>query len=93
MRYIIRDKIYDTKKAELLCTFSKQWKTETIFGTLYPSRVTNLYKTAKGAFFLTSNEGCYTSYCEVIDETTAKELLKHNAYDKYIEMYGELEEA
>ena len=36
MRFIVKDKLYDTDKAELLCTFSKQWKSETILGTLYP---------------------------------------------------------
>ena len=93
MKFIVNNKLYDTEKAELLCTFSKQWESKTIFGTLYPSRETKLYKTAKGAFFLTCVANYGTGYIEVISEATAKYYLMRNAYDKYVEMYGELEEA
>lgn len=93
MRFIVNDKIYQTEKAELLCTFTKQWESKTIFGTMYPNRDTNLYKTAKGAYFLTCTSDYRTAYIDVIDENTAKFYLMRNNYDKYVEMFGELGEA
>lgn len=93
MRFIVKDKLYDTDKAELLCTFSKQWKSETILGTLYHYRDTDLYKTAKGAYFITSTADNGKNYIEVVKEITAKYYLMHNNYDKYCEMFGPLEEA
>lgn len=57
MRFIVNNKLYDTDKAELLCTFSKQWESKTILDTLYPYRDTNLYKTAKGAYFFHLSRG------------------------------------
>ena len=93
MKFIVNNKIYDTDKAELLCTFSKQWESKTIVGTLYPYRDTNLYKTAKGAYFFTCCTDYGTHYIEVIDENTAKYYLMRKNYDKYVEMFGALEEA
>lgn len=93
MKFIVNNKLYDTDKAELLCTFEKQWESKTIVGTLYPYRDTNLYKTIKGAYFLTCTADYGTSYIEVIGEKTAQYWLKYKAYDKYVEMFGPLEEA
>lgn len=93
MRFIVNNKIYDTDKAELLCSFRKQWESETILGTLYPYRDTNLYKTVKGNYFLTCTADYGTNYIKVIDEANAKNYLMRNNYDKYVEMFGELEEA
>lgn len=93
MKFIVNNKIYDTDKAELLCTFSKQWESKTIIGTLYPSRNTNLYKTAKGSYFLTCTADYGTSFIEVIEENMAKKYLMYNNYNKYAEMFGALEEA
>ena len=93
MRFIVENKIYDTEKAELLCSFRKQWKSETILGTMYPFRDTKLYKTAKGKYFITSKEDYEQSCIKVINEDKAKEYLMHSDYDKYAEMFGELEEA
>lgn len=93
MRFIVKDKLYDTDKAELLCIFSKQWKSETILETLYPYRDTDLYKTAKGAYFITSTADNGKNYIEVVEEITAKYYLMFNDYDKYCEMFGPLEEA
>lgn len=93
MRFIVNKKIYDTDKADLLCTFYKHWTAKTLLGN--PVRKTNLYKTTKGAYFLTSsiNDAGYNYVIEVINEEEAKNYLMHNGYDKYVELFGELEEA
>ena len=93
MRFIVNDKLYDTNKAELLCSFYEQWAQKTIIGTLYPTLKTNLYVTAKGAYFITSKEDYDRPCIEVINEDKAKAYLMHYNYDKYAEMFGELEEA
>ena len=93
MRFIANNKIYDTDKAELLCTGKKQWELKTSFGILCPTRETTLYKTAKGSYFFTS-KGDYDQYhIEVTNEEIAKRFLVRNNYDKYAELFGELEEA
>ena len=60
---------------------------------MYPLRETKLYRTAKGAYFLTCKKNCNDIDIEVIEEAAAKEYLMYNNYDKYAEMFGELEEA
>ena len=93
MRFIVDNKIYDTEKSELLCTFDKRWKIKTLCSVIYPLRETKLYRTAKGAYFLTCKKNCNDMDIEVIEEDAAKEYLMYNNYDKYAEMFGELEEA
>lgn len=93
MRFIVNNKIYDTEKSELLCAFQKRWEAKFIWGEMYPLRDTNLYKTAKGAYFLTCKEDYDIPCIEVINEDKAKEYLMYHNYDKYAEMFGELEEA
>ena len=93
MKLIVDYKIYDTEKSELLCTFQKRWKMKTFCSVMYPLRETKLYRTAKGAYFLTCSEDYHRPDIEVIEEDAAKEYLMYNNYDKYAEMFGELEEA
>ena len=93
MRFIVNNKIYDTEKSELLCTFYKRWKIKTLCSVMYPLRDTKLYRTAKGAYFLIYIKDYDGIGVEVINEDVAKVYLIHNNYDKYIEMFGELEEA
>lgn len=92
MRFIINNKIYNTEKATLLCEFKKQYESKTPFGTLYPYRDTQLYLTAKGAYFLVYKYD-YKHYARTIDEAEAKDYLMLHNYDKYAEMFGALEEA
>ena len=93
MKLIVNNKIYDTEKSELLCTFQKRWKIKNLCSTIYPLLETKLYRTAKGAYFLTCREDYNRPDIEVIEEAAAKEYLMYNNYDKYAEMFGELEEA
>ena len=93
MRFIVNNKIYDTEKSELLCTFDKRWTIKTLCSVIYTLRETKLYRTAKGAYFLTYKKNYNDTGIEVIEEDMAKEYLMCNNYDKYAEMFGELEEA
>lgn len=93
MKFIVNNKIYDTDKSELLCTFRIQWERKTIWGSFYPMRDTKLYKTAKGAYFLVCKVDCEFKHIEVIGEETAKRYLMQYNYEKYVEMFGALEEA
>lgn len=93
MKLIVNNKIYNTENSELLCTFDKRWKIKTLCSTMYPLRETKLYRTAKGAYFLTCKKNYNDLDIEVIEEDMAKEYLMYNNYDKYAEMFGELEEA
>lgn len=94
MRFIVNDKIYDTYKAELLCTFVEEWDIQTsIFGCPRSNQNTNLYKTAKGSYFLTCKDFYEKSYIKVISEKKAKRYLMYHNYEKYVEMFGPLEEA
>lgn len=91
MKFIYKNKIYDTETAELLCQFEKEWETKTVFGIIYPKHPTCLYKTRKGAYFMT-----YTIsdsvFFQLIAEDNAKAYLCRHNFDKYIELFGELEE-
>ena len=93
MKLIVNNKIYNTENSELLCTFDKRWKIKTLCSTMYPLRETKLYRTSKGAYFLTYKKNYNDVGIEVIEEDMAKEYLMYNNYDKYAEMFGELEEA
>lgn len=93
MKLIVNNKIYNTENSELLCTFDKRWKIKTLCSTMYPLLETKLYRTSKGAYFLTYKKNYNDVGIEVIEEDMAKEYLMYNNYDKYAEMFGELEEA
>lgn len=93
MKFIVNNKIYDTDKSELLCNFRMRWEHKTIWGSFYPTRDTKLYKTAKGAYFLLCKGDYDCEHIKVIGEDTAKRFLMNNNYEKYVEMFGELEEA
>ena len=93
MKFIVNNKIYDTETAEKLCSFSEQWKVDTILGAIYPYRDTDLYRTKKGAYFIVS-QGDYGRFeMRCVNEHEAKRYLMYNDYSKYVELFGELEEA
>lgn len=86
-------KLYKTKTAEKLCTFSKQWSVDTAFGTFYQYIKTDLYRTKKGAYFIVPKNEFKKRYVRYVCENEAKQYLMHNNYSKYVELFGELEEA
>ena len=94
MKFIVNNKIYDTDKAELLAEGERQYESyNRLFDiTLYPYYETKLYKTEKGNYFFVYETKL--SHCiEVTDEATAKTWLMRKNYSKYVELFGELEEA
>lgn len=95
MRFIVNNLLYDTDKAELLAEGNRTYEVYNILFkiTIYPVRKVSLYKTEKGNYFFTYKADYGVMHCEPVDEGTAKDFLAHNNYDKYAELYGELEEA
>ena len=95
MRFIVNNLIYDTDKAELVAEGNRKYEVyNTLFKTtIYPVRKTSLYRTQKDNYFFVYKGDYETMYCEPADEATAKKFLMQNNYDKYAELYGELEEA
>ncbi len=94
MKFIINQKLYDTEKATLIAEGEKQFEEDSaFFGKIYPKRDVKLYKTQKGAFFYVYNKDYGTICAMAISEDEAKSWLMHKAYNKYVELYGELEEA
>ena len=94
MRFIVDNKIYDTDKAELLAEGERKYEEKSFLlqCTFYPSYETKLYKTEKGNYFFVYKSDLY--HCiEVTDEETAKGWLMYKNYPKYVELFGELEEA
>lgn len=93
-KFIVEDKVYDTEKATLLCENVKQWEEANIFfGKIYPHRPTKLYKTEKGNYFFVYERDYGVLSISICTEQEAKDWLKHKDYGKYVEMFGELEEA
>lgn len=94
MRFIVDNKIYDTDKAELLAEGERQYEEKSFLldCTFYPHYKTKLYKTEKGNYFFVYIRDS-KNLIEVTDEETAKGWLMYKNYSKYVELFGELEEA
>lgn len=95
MRFIVKDKIYDTNKSEFLGEGDRKYKYHSALLNveMTMTRNTKLYKTTKGAYFLIHEDVNYQIVIEVISEYEAKKLLMYWNYEKYVELFGELEEA
>lgn len=98
MRFIIRNKVYDTNKMELVGHVRKRyaiqnWLERQIYGDgmsmMYDCE---LYRSEKGNFLLLRRYGS-SVIGQAIEETEAKDLLMRHDYDSYVRLYGELEEA
>lgn len=93
MKFIVENKIYDTDKAELIAEGYRKFKEySSLLGVyLYPERMSQLYKTKKGAYFFTYEYSL--KHCmELVTEDEAKSWLMRADYSKYAELFGELEE-
>lgn len=55
MRFIVNKKLYDTDKAELICTGLKKWY---INAVVYARLSTSLYRTSKGTFLSSLRKIC-----------------------------------
>lgn len=94
MKFIINKKIYDTEKSELVIEFYKKWKVQSIVGILNLTKLSELYRTKKGNWFIVA-KGDYDSYhVEVVDDIQVQKILSdHGEIEKYNKYFDELEEA
>ena len=97
-RFIINDLIYDTEKMEYIAEVRKWYEytgilEKRIFGDGVGKKYDcKLYRSKRGNYFI-EHERNYRIIGEAITKKEAKELLKCCAYEKYAELFGELEEA
>lgn len=98
MKAIIDNLLYDTAKAEKIYSYRRKYKIDTICNNLLPDRYcymgwedVDIYKTKKCNFFLC----CKRDDKEYIESTTyecIKDTIKELNPDKYIELFGDIEE-
>lgn len=91
---IINNKMYDTEKAESVVSFRRRVDMGPVISGSQihwtPMHDCTLYKTAKGSYFDHDED---TGTITPRDETWAKDLIRRLYPDKYIELFGEVEEA
>ena len=102
MKAIILNKIYDTDKAELIFSYIKNDQKNTILGPNLKFnfwRDVDIYKTNKGNYFEHIHKGdtdgksqYLEEKIELVSENTVKHIIMKLNPDKYIELYGEIEE-
>ena len=97
MKKIIDNKLYDTEKAEKIFNFRQQRKTGN-FGdyNFYSWFNVEVYKTKKNNYFfygyikdILDNK----EFLEVVSEENVKDVMKELDPDKYIILFGDIEEA
>jgi hypothetical protein len=92
MKKIIEGKVYNTEGAEVVFGFRRKYSTEL---TLMPGLVHNFWEDAE---YLKTEKGAWLYYCESQNDlrlTTEEEVKKTIANvdpDRYMELFGELEE-
>lgn len=93
MKKIIRNKLYDTEKAEKIYSFRQRRKTGS-FGDLniYKWFDIDIYKTKKNNYFFYGSKED-NQFIEEVSEKEVKSIIKELNADKYIELFGEVEEA
>lgn len=91
IRRIIYGKLYDTSKSEKICQL--QLSTEEIpdrkIGGAFYGKVT-LYQTKNTQEFFICVDG---QYLQLVDDDWVEDVLARKNVDKYIEIFGEVEEA
>lgn len=97
MKKIIDNKLYDTDNAEMQFEFKRVYPDFTYafsFNRTYYD--CKLYKTSKGNYFITgveiSDEIDKKEIFKIISEEEVKNLSMEYSVDKYIELFGEVEE-
>lgn len=91
---IINGKLYDTEKAEKVVSFRRRVDMGPIYSGseihYTPLHDIDIYKTAKGNYFEHDvDKGTITT----TDEDEVKDIIRRLYPDKYIELFGEVEEA
>ena len=97
MKKIIDNKLYDTEKAEKIFNFRQRRKTGD-FGNfnIYSLFDVEVYKTKKNNYFLhgyIKDTLANKPFIEKVSEEEVKKIIKELNADKYIELFGEVEEA
>ena len=97
MKKIIDNKLYDTEKAEKIFNFRQQRKTSK-FGdyNFYSWFNVEVYKTKKNNYFFYGyiKDGLdHKEFLEAVSEENVKDIMKELDPDKYIKLFGEIEEA
>lgn len=91
---IINNKMYDTEKAELVVAYRRRVDMGPVMSGSdihwTPMHDCLLYKTAKGNYFEHDGD---TDAITPRDEKWARDLIRRLYPDKYIELFGEVEEA
>lgn len=101
MKYLINGKVYDTETSQEIIKYVQGVEHKGLFVTTYPRYEHTLYKSPKGQFFV--HIGKYVgktdisyndkNYIELKSEQDAKGILEDlNQIEKYIEVFGEMEE-
>lgn len=91
MKMIIDDKLYDSEKMEEVYEYSKKYKDMSAWGR-------GLYGTWETCAILKTQKGAWVCFCElrkemeVIGEDEVKRILKEIDPDKYIALFGAVEE-
>lgn len=91
-KFVMNDKVYDIDKSTIIAERAilrvrdfynfiiERWQSTNDTGTIY--------QTKKGNYFLVTDTAAY-----VLTVDQVKDYLKHYNYEKYVELFGELEEA
>ena len=91
MKYIIDHKVYDTEKSTEIIKYTQGIEHKGLFVTTYPRYEHTLYKSQKGQFFV--HIGKYVGRTDISYKEDAKKTLEElNEINKYIEIFGEIEE-
>ena len=97
MKKIIDNKLYDTEKAEKIFNFRQKRKTGN-FGNynFYSWFNVEVYKTKKNNYFFygyIKDSLDKKEFLEVVSEENVKDVMKELDPDKYIKLFGDIEEA
>lgn len=97
MKKIIDNKLYDTDNAEMQFEFKKMYPNFiNMFSNICTYYECKLYKTSKGNYFITGveigDEIDKKEIFKIVSEEEVKSLSMEYSVDKYIELFGEVEE-
>lgn len=92
MKKIINDKLYDTDKAEVIFSFKRKYQDPCVWSKDIA------FTTWEHAQYLKTPKGAFLYYCEsrkeleLLEEVEVKRVIQRVDPDRYMELYGEVEE-
>ena len=94
MKFIVNLKQYDTELSEEICKGSTkiEERISLLNASVFPIRKGTLYRTKKGTYFFVFKGDYDRYYMKLFTELEAKIFISKNDYDKYVELFGEMEE-